>query len=568
MNSSPDTAQLRRYALSMLILIAFAVNCGRIISVQRVYEPAFHRDADKQGNRKTWPATRPDANSMFGSNDRARWATVRALVHDHTYVIGKRDPALSAVALFGATDPLGAVVLYQVGSDFRTDVSNPLSHSGIIFKAGAKEHGWATIDRIMNPDTLEFLSSKPPLLSTIVAAIYWIIFHVFGLSLIEQPTVVVRVILFLINGLPFAGYLWLLMLMAERWCKSDWGKLYIVGAGAFATTVSPFLITLNNHTIGTFAVMLAWWSVLCVWDKVRFSPPGAPGEGAGARADQSSTAFTTLTPSPSPGVPGEGRNAAWQHFAAAGFFASFAAMMELPALAFAVVCFLLLLWWRPRSTVFWFVPAALIPAAAFFATNYIAMGQLRPAQSEFGGPWYEFEGSYWNPPLPNYPKTGIDWARRTGRENAAMYAVHVLVGHHGLFTLTPIWLLALAGMIAGCWRWRDLWRQALFKEPGGFPWFVQPLGLALTVVVVGFYLYKTDNYGGFTNGLRWLMWLTPIWLTCLMPAADWLAESRPRRWLGGLCLAVSIFSMSYQLWSPWRHPWIFDLMLEFGWPGY
>ena len=65
-----------------------------------------------------------------------------------------------------------------------------------------------------------------------------------------------------------------------------------------------------------------------------------------------------------------------------------------------------------------------------------------------------------------------------------------------------------------------LWRQALFKEKTDFPWFVQPLGLALTVVVVGFYLFKSDNYGGFTNGLRWLMWLTPIWLTCLLPIAD------------------------------------------------
>ncbi len=148
------------------------------------------------------------------------------------------------------------------------------------------------------------------------------------------------------------------------------------------------------------------------------------------------------------------------------------------------------------------------------------------------------------------------------------YAVHVLVGHHGLFTLTPIWILAVAAMLAGCWHWRELWRQALFKETSDFPWFVQPLGLALTVVVVGFYLIKSDNYGGYTNGLRWLMWLTPIWLTCLLPMADRLAASKPGRWLAGFCLAMSIFSVSYQLWSPWRHPWIFDLMVELGWPGY
>ncbi len=42
-----------------------------------------------------------------------------------------------------------------------------------------------------------------------------------------------------------------------------------------------------------------------------------------------------------------------------------------------------------------------------------------------------------------------------------MYALHVLVGHHGIFSLTPIWLLSvLAGIVLllarrdGCANWR------------------------------------------------------------------------------------------------------------------
>ena len=536
MNSSlPDAVQMRRWMCHLLIGIAFAITCGRIMSVQRIYEPAFHRDPEKQGDRRPiWPSARPEAMPMFGSNDRARWATMRSLVHSHTYVIGKRNPEVvwqSAVAMLAATNGVDGAILTQVGYDLRTDVANPRVHSGIIFKTNLKEHGWATIDRVLNPDTLEFYSSKPPLLSTLLAGIYWIFLNVFGLSLIDQPTIVVRLMLILVNALPFAGYLWLLTQVAERWGRTDWGKLYIVAAGAFATTVSPFLITLSNHTFGTFSVMLAWWSVLCVWDQI-------------CRKE---------TP-------------AWQHFLSAGFFASFAVTNEMPALAFAAAAFVLLLAWCPRQTLLLFLPAALIPAIAYFGTNYIAMGQFTPAQSEFGSAWYAYEGSHWMPPPVGYTKTGIDWAKL--RESRAQYALHILVGHHGLFTLTPIWLLALIAMVAGCWRIGALWRQALFKEYRDFPWFVQPLGLALTVVVVAFYLVKSDNYGGFANGLRWLMWLTPIWLTCLIPAADWLATTRTGRWLSGLLLAVSVFSMSYQLWSPWRQPWIFDLMLELGWPGY
>jgi hypothetical protein len=538
MTTFPDTAQLRRWIGHLIIAIAFAIACGRIASVQRVFEPAFHRDPAKQGDRRpVWPSARPDDNAMFGSNDRARFATMRALVHDHTYVIGKREPDVvwkSAIALFAATNGIDAAALAQAGYGVRTDVANPRVHNGIIFRENDKEHGWATIDRVLNPDTLEFYSSKPPMLATLLAGIYWILFNVFGLSLIDQPTIVVRLMLLLVNALPFAGYLWLLTQLAERWGKTDWGRLFIVAAGAFATTVSPFLNTLQNHTFGTFAVMLAWWSVLCVWDTV-------------SRRE---------TP-------------AWPHFVSAGFFSAFAAATEMPALAFTAAAFVLLLWWDPRRALLLSVPAALVPALAFFGTNYLERGQWQPVQSEFeNNVWYQYEGSHWKPPPEELKKTktGIDWAKY--HESRGDYALHVLVGHHGLFTLTPIWLLAVIAMLAGSWRLGQLWRQALFRETGDFPWFVQPLGLALTVVVIGFYLVKSDNYGGYTNGLRWLMWLTPIWLTCLLPMADWLGACKIGRWVGGMCLAISVFSVSYQLWSPWRHPWIFDLMLELGWKGY
>src|SRR5205807_9092692 len=87
-------------------------------------------------------------------------------------------------------------------------------------------------------------------------------------------------------------------------------------------------------------------------------------------------------------------------FALAGLFAAFTACMELPAAAFAVGLGGILLWLAPRRTLLCFVPAAIVPVAAFFLTNYIAVGQWRPAYSEFGGPWYEYEGSHWRRPNP------------------------------------------------------------------------------------------------------------------------------------------------------------------------
>src|SRR5205823_3938728 len=132
--------------------------------------------------------------------------------------------------------------------------------------------------------------------------------------------------------------------------------------------------------------------------------------------------------------------AAWR-FVVAGFFAGLTATTELPAASFAGLLGLVLLLRTPAKTLLLFAPAAALPVAGLLLTNYWALGRLTPAYGEFGGPWYEFEGSHWKPD-PTKPKTGIDWARLY--ESRGMYAFHFLIGHHGLFSLTPIWLLALA----------------------------------------------------------------------------------------------------------------------------
>ena len=66
---------------------------------------------------------------------------------------------------------------------------------------------------------------------------------------------------------------------------------------------------------------------------------------------------------------------------------------------FGALLFLVLLAKAPRSTMLYFVPAALVPLLAFFATQYLAFGQFKPVYEEFGTKSYNYEGSYWNTPL-------------------------------------------------------------------------------------------------------------------------------------------------------------------------
>ena len=82
----------------------------------------------------------------------------------------------------------------------------------------------------------------------------------------------------------------------------------------------------------------------------------------------------------------------------------------------------------------------------FLATQYAAFGQFRPVYEEFGTKSYNYEGSYWNTPLEmDY----LNVPREDGRfqESYQLYLFHMTFGHHGVFSLSPIFLLAAIGVL-------------------------------------------------------------------------------------------------------------------------
>jgi len=567
--SSPDTgAAGRRSIYWLLIAVSVGVTGGRLLSAERLNEPSVHRaDDDRTTPRPAWPKARPRPTPMFGSNDRSRWALVRALVDEGTFVIGRRDKRVvlaSAPAALAARDPLGLAALLEAGYRLRV-----ASDRGIIF-----EESYQSVDKVLHPARMEFYSTKPPLLSVIVAGEYWLLKHLFGWTLKDDPFTVVRVVLLTINLLPMVLYLALLGRLAERFAETDWARYYVVAAGGLGTLLTPFLITFSNHTVAVTTTLVAVWAVARI---LELSPPEAGGEGLRVRGVESGA---RPTPSPASGprasrgggpLPGNGGEGRRWHFVLAGLMAGFTACNELPALALAAGLFAFLLWKFPRPALAIFLPAMLVPIAALLALDYAQTGEVVPVYSKFGGPWYEYEGSHWRVP-PGATKRGIDFAGRNG-ETKLTYAFHLLVGHHGLFLLTPVMLLAFVGMGVGLAKGQPLPPRPLPEaERGGQHGAVLRLvtlfTLLLSVVVIGFYLVKSDNYGGWSNGPRWLMWLSPLWLLTMLPVLDWMAGRRWGRGAALVLLAWSIASMHYQPWNAWRHPWAYNWMESRGWVNY
>ena len=509
--------------------------------------------------------------SFMTANDISRWCTVWSLLERGTYAIDEcpwqvdtQDKIQWPARKPGdaATDQPGARHFYS---------SKPALISTII--AGmlypARRITGVELDRVVPQSRAERATQKPDpdhpgqfkgVLETPKDPVKWPA-HVFYFD----PAVII------LNIIPFALFLVFFARALDRYAANDWAWLLALVVAAFGTFLLPYTQTLNNHTIGAFCAFFSLYHFLRILD--------------------------------------EGLHSGWR-FAAAGFFAGLTAASELPALAFPALLFPMLLVRHPLRTLLFFLPAALIPMAAFVGLQFLEFGEFFLPYESFGSDTYMFEGSIWQTPLE------LDAFNKTP-EPYWVYLLHITFGHHGIFSLTPIFLFSIWGgmKLLGGGRWLTAFAALTFLVVAGlggyflydpsawlaggrlhpYVWSLatipallgllalfaaipilrgrdQPMSAlawmtaVLTVVIVAFYAWnpKARNYGGSAQGLRWVMWLIPFWLL-LLPRGVEAGQSRgwPRT-LALLALAISALSVGYAMRNPWSHPWILDAMEHLG----
>jgi hypothetical protein len=432
---------------------------------------------------------------FLGGNDRSRWSTIRALV----------EPEIRVVR--------------------NVTNKNGTEKSEYVWYAIDKVQnikGWDTIDMVKHelpdqPGAAYLYSSKPPLLPTVLASPYAAMYWCSGkrISFENEPYFVVRTMLILCQLLPLILCWILLTRLVERFGTTDWGRIFCAAFIYFGTFITTFAVTMNNHLPAAFCITISFYCGI----RILFDNE------------------TRL-----------------RYFFCAGFFGFFAVACELPALSFCVFLGLLLLWKFLRQTLFGYFPAVLIVAAAFFATNYIAHQTVFPAYSQRAWYLYEYErggvirNSYWMNPV------GID----RGEPTRLNYIFHSAIGHHGIFLLTPIWILSFIGL--GVWIVQPFDKR--FR-------YLALLILAASFIVFAFYMAQEQpnrNYGGMCSALRWMFWFMPLWSIPLVTAADWMSRFRWSRIAGLILLAVSVMSATYPTWNPWTQPWTYQLMVYWGWP--
>ena len=532
-----DVEQQRRMTFyRMLILITLMIVAGRIASV-------LSREGD---------------TAFLSANDRSRWCTVAALVEHGTYEIDEQ----------------------------------------ISIQNASGRRPWNTIDRVRHRGAdgqLHYYSSKPPLFPTLVAGVYFVVQRASGMTLTEQPIYLTRVVVALVNLPMFAAMCWFTMLLIERLGVGEWPRRVAAMAICFGTMLFPFSLTLNNHLPAAMASACVMYLYLQTAHELR-------DEFTGGTHDVSRWAWL-----------------------GGGLAAGFAAANELPALSMLVLwtVMLVVLDWK---SCLWFALGVAIVACGFFGTNYLAHESLLPPYAHRGdgaeiaslqgGPspdlaevtetlarigeieadesidlrpsneperwmiqtadqrlfavtregeaglssarwkiclwddWYDYPGTYWN----HENRRGVD----RGEPSRLAYFLQITIGHHGIFSLTPFWLLLPVGVVC-----------SLAYGQRDFRIFVSAVTVASCVCLV-FYVMRPmidRNYGGVSCCFRWMLWFTPMWMVICIPALNECSESARTRFAVNAILALSVFSASIALDTPWQAPWLYRFWSFLGWLG-
>ena len=483
--------------------------------------------------------------AMLSANDRSRWCTIRALGDEGTYEI-----------------------------DNVVQLRHPET----------KRRHWYTIDMVRHQgkdDRQHYYSSKPALFPTLLAWEYWALKTYVGVDLDQDTFYVQRLMIGVTNVIPLAIYFILLVRLVERLGCSDWGRMFAVAAATWGTFLTTFAVTLNNHLPAAISVLIAIHAALPIWQDgarslPRFIVAGVFSAFAAANELPALSFLIVLTGAMLIRSPLR---------ALLGFF---------PGAALVVAGFFYTNhlahndWWPPYAhrqdgSILTQVEKNMSKANGGLAI----LNKIRPdladhnetlssnatlkAEHEAGrwviddpetgkrfavvesgsqleirrwDNWYRYDGSYWT----SGKKVGID----QGESLRADYAFHVLIGHHGILSLTPLWGFSLIGMM--------ILLVARERKLRGFAAMVT----TLTVVCLVFYIFFRDiedrNYGGVSCAFRWMFWFTPLWLICLLPVADWLASNRVLRGVGLVVLCLSSASAMYAAGNPWSHPWLYDYL--------
>ncbi len=364
------------------------------------------------------------------------------------------------------------------------------------------DHGTFYIDKSRYVYTIDkykvdghYMSSKPAVLSTLAAGVYWVYQALTGETIRTHEGNVVRLISFATGGLGHLVFLIFFYRLCWILLERELAILLAVAAASFAYLGVAYATHINNHSIGAALGVVGLYYAA----RIRL-----------------------------------GKNPRPWHWPLSGLALGLLPTIDLSSLAITACVGLYLLSHDWKKTLYAFAPALLPGFALHLALTWHISGSLKPF--------------YLNSELKQFKEFHF---RNPGdidalREPKTIYAWNVLFGHHGLFSMTPIFLFA-------AWELgRSLLRRRYVAE--------SLVALGCLVAFLTFFIVRTRNYGGWSVGMRWLIPVMPLLLLYFGMWVDRVQLTK-RLWALVLpALLVGAFHVQDGLTSPFQfsvwHNWL------------
>lgn len=364
------------------------------------------------------------------------------------------------------------------------------------------DHGTYHIDKSRYVRTIDkykvgpnYISSKPPVLSTFGAGVYWVYQKLTGQTIARHEGAVVRTVSLFTGGL---CHLLFLVFFYRLCCMLLQQKLAIaatMAAACFAYLGVGYATHINNHSTG------AALAVIGIYYAYRIR---------------------------------QGRDVRPWHWPLCGLVLGVLPSIDLPGLAITGLISLYLLTHDWKKTLLWFGPALLPGLITHFALTYQISGSFKPFY--LNSALKTFKGFHFRNP------GGIDALR----EPKHIYAFNVLIGHHGVFSMTPLYLFGLWELIRSL-RHRRYFAESLVSAGAILAFFC-------------FFIFRSRNYGGWCVGMRWLVPIMPLFLLYFGLWLDRVRVTRPIWAVVLLAFSVSCFHVQDALTSPFQfsvwHNWL------------
>jgi len=334
-----------------------------------------------------------------------------------------------------------------------------------------------------------FYSDKPPMLSILASGVYFIMKNLFNISFSSQPKLAYYLITLLFIGV-LSSLTIVFFYKSLKYIKIDEKyKLILSFTLLLATLILPYSLVFNNHIVAASLLFISFYFLL----KLKFEKEEA------------------------------------KYFLISGLCASLASTIDLVSGGIFLIIFTIYLLRLKNKLKYLFFLGVVLPITLHLIINISITGDIIPANLH--PEYFDYPGSQFN------EENLSGFINHQSIKDMFVYGFNMLLGKDGIFLYNPLLLLSLLIIFNIINKKHIFWKEAVSITLG-------------TVIILGYYIIFSNNYGGRAYGIRWFITFIPL----LFYFCSFIFTKKFRRYIPFfyILLPISLVFSLFGVIDPWE----------------